>query len=158
MRVLTLTGVIGAVLLAACTEPSATFDTEDPAVIAVIDSLTKIALEGSQNADADQVLAFAEGVSELSFITADVMLTGLETIRSEFAKTYEGIESQTQTILQTRTRLVAPDVAIFTATSEGTYTDNAGWTSDLVGIGHTLVFVREDGTWRLTHAHQSIAH
>jgi len=158
MRIPMLAGVIGAALLTSCSEPAATFDTEDPAVIAVIDSLTKIAMDGSMNADADRVLAFAEGVSELSFITSDVMLTGFETIHDAFAETYEGITSQSQTILQMRTRLVAPDVAILTAVSEGTYTDNAGWTSELVGMGHTLVFVREDGTWRLTHAHQSIAH
>jgi hypothetical protein len=48
-------------------------------------------------------------------------------------------------------------VAVFTGTSEGTYTDKAGWTSDLVGLGHTIIFVREDGKWRAVHAHQSIA-
>jgi hypothetical protein len=43
------------------------------------------------------------------------------------------------------------------AVSEGTYTDKAGWTYEPVGIGITVVFVRENGQWRARHAHQSIA-
>jgi hypothetical protein len=48
-------------------------------------------------------------------------------------------------------------VALVTATAEGTYTDKAGWTSKPVGLGITIVFVRQDGAWRAVHAHQSIA-
>ena len=46
---------------------------------------------------------------------------------------------------------------IVMAVSEGTYTDIAGWTSEPVGLGTTIVFVRENGQWRARHAHQSIA-
>ena len=56
-----------------------------------------------------------------------------------------------------RVRILSPDVAIVIATSEGMYTDKAGWTSQPVGMGHTIVFVREGGEWRARHAHQSIA-
>ncbi len=42
------------------------------------------------------------------------------------------------------------------AVGEGAHTDKAGWTEP-VGIGLTIVFVRENGTWRGRHAHQSIA-
>ena len=54
-------------------------------------------------------------------------------------------------------RLLSPDVAVVMAVGEGTYTDQAGWTSPPVGMGTTIVFVREDGQWRARHAHQSIA-
>ncbi|MCL7982681.1 MAG: nuclear transport factor 2 family protein, partial [marine benthic group bacterium] len=60
-------------------------------------------------------------------------------------------------ILEKRIRLLSPDIAVLTAVSEGTYTDKAGWTSEPVGIGHTIIFVRENGTWRARHVHQSIA-
>ena len=53
-------------------------------------------------------------------------------------------------------RILSPDVAVVMAVGEGTYTDKAGWTSEPVGIGTTIVFVREDGQWRIRHAHQSI--
>ena len=39
---------------------------------------------------------------------------------------------------------------------EGTYTDSTGVVSEPVGIGLTLVFVRQDGRWVAQHAHQSI--
>ena len=86
------------VILGAGACQPAPFNPEDPAVIATIDSLLKNVMEGAAAADADRVLAFAEG----------------------------------------------------------TYTDKAGWTSDPVGIGTTIVFVKEDGQWRARHAHQSV--
>lgn len=143
-------------LLSACT-PSAEFDPEDPAAVAAIDSLVQEAMKGSLAADADRVLAMAEGVEDLTFITGDLMLDGLETIREDFEETYAAIDSQSQKILQKQVRLLTPDVALVTAVSEGTFTDVAGWTSEPVGMGHTLVFVRSGDGWRLHHAHQSIA-
>jgi uncharacterized protein (TIGR02246 family) len=156
MRLPILTALAGAAMLAAC-QPSVEFDPDDPAIIAAIDSIVEETMEGSRNVDADQVLAMAEGEGELTFITGDVMLSGLDYIRETFRDTYAGLERQDQTIIEKRVRVLSPDVAIVIATSEGTYTDNAGWTSEPVGIGTTIVFVRENGEWRARHAHQSIA-
>jgi uncharacterized protein (TIGR02246 family) len=143
-----------ATLLASC--QVASFDPEDPEIIAAIDSIVESAMTGAAAADADRVLAMAEGEGELTFLTGDVMLTGLETIRARFDETYSAIESQQQTILEKRVRILSPDVAIVMAVGEGTFTDTTGWTSAPVGMGTTIVFVREDGQWRARHAHQSI--
>ena len=148
--------IAGAVLLVSCSQP-AEFNPEDPEVIAAIDSIIQVTLEGTRNADVDRVLAMAEGEGEFTFITGDLMLTDLDTIREDFELTYAGVASQAQTILEMRIRLLAPDVAVLTSVSEGTYTDKAGWTSEPVGMGHTIIFVRENGTWRARHVHQSIA-
>jgi len=156
MRTFLMALVAGAPLLAACGQP-ATFDPNDPAAIAAIDSIVQEAMIGARNVDADRVLAMAGGDDDLTFITGDVMLSGLETIREAFRDTYAGLEGQSQTVLEQRIRLLTPDVALVTAVSEGTYTDKAGWTSEPVGMGHTIVFVRENGQWRARHAHQSIA-
>jgi uncharacterized protein (TIGR02246 family) len=155
MRVHSLTTIIlAAVVLTAC---EARFDPEDPVVLAAIDSISRSAMEGARSVDADRVLAMAEGEGELTFITGDVLLTGLENIRTQFTHTYAGLRSQEQTVLEKRVRLLAPDVAVLMVTGEGTYTDKAGWTSDPVGLGLTIIFVREDGQWRARHAHQSVA-
>ena len=143
--------------VAACQPAPAPFNPDDPAVIAAIDSVVKGAMEGAAAVDADKVLAMAEGKGELTFMTGDVLLTGLEPIREQFRKTYSGLTSQHQTLLEKRVRLLSPDVAVVMAVGEGTYTDQAGWTSPPVGMGTTIVFVREDGRWRARHAHQSIA-
>jgi len=156
MRIPMLLLSASAVLLASC-QP-AQFDPQDPAVTAAIDSIVRVTMEGAAEADVDRVLAMAEGQDDLTFITGDIMLQGLGTIRESFRDTYDGLEAQNQIVLEKRVRLVTPDVAIFTAVSEGTYTDKAGWTSDPVGMGHTIVFVRVNGQWRATHAHQSIAY
>lgn len=156
MRVSMLAAATLAVVSAAC-QPTAEFDPDDPAVVAAIDSIIDQAMEGASAVDADRVLAMAEGDGELTFITGDIMLSGLDYIRETFRDTYAGLESQDQTLLEKRVRILSPDVAIVIAASEGTYTDKAGWTSEPVGMGHTIVFVREDGEWRARHAHQSIA-
>lgn len=146
---------VAAAALASCAGPR--FDPNDPQVAAAIDSILNAAMDGAAHVDADKVLAIAGGDTALTFITGDVMVSGLPNIRKQFQKTYATLASQHQTIDQKRVRLIAPDVAIVMATSEGTYTMKSGWTSQPVGIGTTIVFVRDHGAWHAVHAHQSIA-
>lgn len=133
------------------------FNPEDPAVVATIDSILQVAVEGSAAVDADKVLSIAEGGGEFTFVTGDIMMSGFDPIKAQFKKTYGLLRSQTHTVDQKTVRLLSPDVALVAAVGEGTYTDKAGWTSPPVGIGTTIIFVRENGRWRATHVHQSIA-
>lgn len=144
--------------IAACGKQIAQFNPEDPAVLATIDSSLQVAMAGAAAVDANKVLSIAEGSGELTFVTGDVLLSGLDPIRAQFQRTYNGLASQDQVILQKRVRVLSPDVAVVMAVGEGTYTDKAGWTSPPVGLGTTIVFVRENGAWRARHAHQSIAY
>jgi len=143
---------------AALTGCQARFDPQDQAITAALDSIMEAVMAGAAQVDADRVLAMAEGEGEMTFITGDVMLAGLDVIRTSFKNTYAGLASQQQTVEELRVRILSPDVAMVMAVGEGTYTDKAGWTSEPVGIGITVVFVRENGQWRARHAHQSIAH
>jgi uncharacterized protein (TIGR02246 family) len=143
--------------LAACNPAPPPFNPDDPAVVAAIDSMVAGTMVGAAAADADKVLAIAEGSGELTFVTGDMLLTGLEPIREQFRATYSGIQSQQQSITTKRVRILSPDVAVVMAVGEGTYTDKSGWTSTPVGMGTTIVFVREGGQWRARHVHQSIA-
>lgn len=153
MRIPIIAAIAGSAVLAGC--QSRSFDPQDPVAIGAIDSIVQAMMAGAREVNADQVLSAA--ATDATFITGDVMLSGLETLRAGFAETYAGLTSQQQTVLERRVRLVSPDVALVTGVGEGTYTDKAGWTSDPVGIGTTLVFVRKNGQWRVEHAHQSIA-
>lgn len=159
MRTHILAAIAASALFAACSaQPQSTeFDPDDPQVIAAIDSIVGVSLEGARTVDADKVLSMVSEQGDFTFLTGDLMLSGLETLREDFEDTYSGLESQSQTILEKRVRLLSPDVAVLTAVSEGTYTDKAGWTSEPIGMGHTIIFVRENGTWRARHVHQSIA-
>jgi len=146
--------IAGAFLLTGC-QQSATFDPDDPAVVAALESQMKTAMEGAAAVDAAKVLSIAD--DGMTFITGDVMLSGRDTIQAQFADTYAGLESQQQTVFEKKVRILSPDVALVLATYEGTYTDKAGWTSEPVGLAITVVFVRENGVWRAVHAHQSVA-
>jgi uncharacterized protein (TIGR02246 family) len=146
--------VVIAVVVTGC-RPSGTVDPNDPVITATIDSLLQVVMAGAAAADADRVLAAAD--SDLTFLTGDVILSGLEPIRDRFRATYAGLQRQDQTVLEKQIRVLSPTVAIAFAVAEGTYTDKAGWTSEPVGIGTTIVLVKEDGEWRIRHAHQSIA-
>jgi uncharacterized protein (TIGR02246 family) len=154
MRGPLVSSFVSAVLLAGCQAKPA-FNPEDPAVIAALESQLQAAIDGAAKADALQVVA-AFG-DDATFITGDVMLSGLGEIREAFTETYSGLTSQQHTVREKRVRIVGPDVALVMAAGEGTYTDKAGWTSEPVGLAVTLVFVRQNGAWRAVHAHQSIA-
>ena len=137
----------------ACGSPR--FDPEDPVITATIDSLVAEVSEAAAGVDADRVLAGAS--DDITFVTGEVLLSGRETLLSRFRETYSGLARQDQRVIEQRVRIIAPDVALVIVIAEGTYTDKAGWTSPAVGIGTTIVFVRENGQWRAKHAHQSIA-
>lgn len=154
MRRLLFPGILSAALLAGCQGKPA-FNPDDPAVIAAIESRLQATMDGAAKVDAEQVAGVLG--DDATFITGDVMLRGLDEIRGRFADTYSGLASQTHTVREKRVRILAPDVALVTATGEGTYTDKAGWTSPPVGLGLSIVFVRQNGVWRAVHAHQSIA-
>ena len=154
MRSLMAVGIAGAALLVGC-QAAPTFDPEDPAVVAALESQLKTAMEGAARVDAAEVLSIVG--DDMTFITGDVMLSGRDTIRAQFEETYSGLESQQQTLFEKRVRILSPDVALVLATGEGTYTDKSGWTSEPVGLAITIVFARENGVWRAVHAHQSIA-
>jgi uncharacterized protein (TIGR02246 family) len=149
-----------ALALGACQAKPAAFNPDDPAVVATIDSLMNETMQGTAAADADRVMRIAEGPGDFTFVTADIMLQGDSAIRERFRTTYGGITSQQQTVTERKVRMLAPDVALFTAVGEGTYTDKAGWTSPPVGLGISVVFVRDpaSGRWQAQHAHQSAAH
>lgn len=141
----------------ACQPKPAAFNPEDPAVVAQIDSALRQAMAGAAAVDAEKALAVTTKDKDLTFITGDVMLVGYENILPRFKDTYSALEKQHTEVTASRVRLLSPDVAVLTAVGEGTYSDKAGFTSEPVGIGATIIFVRRDGEWRAVHFHQSIA-
>jgi uncharacterized protein (TIGR02246 family) len=157
LRILSAALVMFALVPAGCQPSAGTVDPNDPAITAVIDSLLTVVSDGAARVDVDRVLEPAAGPGELTFVTEDVVLTGFELIRERFGETYSGLLRQDQTIIEKRIRVLSPDVAIAIFVAEGTYTDKAGWTSEPVGIGTTIVFVKANGRWQIQHAHQSIS-
>ena len=156
MPIAAVAGVVAG--LSACApQSSQSFDPNDPAVIAVIDSLINDAVQASRQVDAVGVMESMGTGENFTLVTGDVLLRGSEVVASAFADTVEGLLRQNSTVEETHTQLLTPDVAVFSGVGEGTYTDLAGWTSEPVGLGLTIIFVREDGRWVGRVVHQSIA-
>lgn len=141
----------------ACQPKPVAFDPQDPAVTAQIEASLKQAMEGAAAVDAEKALAVTTRDKDFTFLTGDVMLVGYDDALPRFKNTYAKLQKQHTEILSSRVRLLSPDVALVTAVGEGTYTDTAGFTSEPVGLGATLVFVRRNGEWRAVHFHQSVA-
>ena len=138
--------------LVACA-PARDAGPSDADVKRAVDSLIAVAMDAASKADAEGVLSIAD--PQFSIISGDVMLEGRDTAVAEFRKTYSLISSQHQDVEQSKLVRLGPDVALYTAVGEGTYTDKNGVVSDPVGLGLTVVFVREGGQWHARHAHQS---
>jgi ketosteroid isomerase-like protein len=158
MRTITLAMVGCLAFLTGCApQSSQDFDPNDPEALAAIESIMTLAIEAAAAVDPVGVMEHMGGGDDFTLVTGDVILTGLQRVQDAFSDTYAGLEKQENTLFETRTRLVAPDVAVVSVVGEGTYTDLAGWTSEPVGLGITIIFVREDGQWKGRHVHQSIA-
>ena len=161
MRIDFLRLTLAAFALSSCASPApvattATFDPEDPAVTAVLDSMVSLAREGANAADADQALAALNADEQFTFMSGDLILTGKKLIRDAFQDTYADVRRQAYAPIGRTVRLISPDIAIYSGIGRGTFQDKDGNISDPVHIGASGVFIRRDGQWRLVHFHQSI--
>jgi uncharacterized protein (TIGR02246 family) len=134
-----------------------TFNPEDPAITAALDSVVALARAGADAVNAEQTLAPLNADTDMTFMTGDVLIAGKDEILKAFQRTYATIKAQRHAPVARRVRLLAPDVALYTSVAKGTYQDLSGTISDPVGLGSTAIFVRRDGVWHLAHFHQSVA-
>jgi uncharacterized protein (TIGR02246 family) len=144
-------------LVCGCQSRPETVNPDDPEIVAAVEAALDQAVAAAQRADAEGVLSASTRDDAFTFITGDVMFTGYDEALAAFRQTYALLQGQTNDIIQKRTRVLAPEVVLVSAVSEGTYTDKAGFTSPPVGLGSTAVFVRRNGEWRVIHYHQSVA-
>jgi uncharacterized protein (TIGR02246 family) len=133
------------------------FNPDDPAVTAALDSVVALARAGADAVNAEQTLAPLNAEDNLTFMSGDILIAGKAEILKAFQQTYATIKAQRHAPVARQVRLLAPDVALYSAVAKGTFQDLSGAISDPVGLGTTAIFVRRDGVWRLAHFHQSVA-
>jgi len=94
------------ILTAACQPQAPSFNPDDPAILAAIDSAMTVAMAGSAAGNAEQALSITTRDSTFSFITGDVMLTGcfglllavaeiLQDLKPEILDTLTGLDDNT---------------------------------------------------------------
>ena len=151
------------VTAAACSQPAAVnpndpeVNPNDPEIVATVEAILDKAVAAAGALDAEGVLAASTRDDSFTFITDDRMFKGYDETLAAFRQTYELLLGQTNKVIEKRTRVLSPDVVLVSAVSEGTYTDDAGFTFPPVGLGSTAVFVRRGAEWRVIHYHQSVA-
>jgi uncharacterized protein (TIGR02246 family) len=149
--------IVAAILLTAACRSQPAANPNDPEIVAAVEAILDKAVAAAAAADAEGALSAAARDDSFTFISGDTMLTGYDQALAAFRTTYAQLQKQTNEVITKRVRVLAADVVLVTAISEGTYTDKAGFTSPLVGLGSTAVFVRQNGQWRVVHYHQSVA-
>ena len=133
------------------------FNPDDPAVIAVLDSMVSLARAGADAVNAEETMRPLNAEDNLTFMTGDVLIAGKGEILKAFQQTYATIKAQRHVPVGRQVRMITPDVAVYSAVGRGTFQDLSGAISDPVGLGTTAIFVRRDGAWHLAHFHQSVA-
>jgi len=154
--------ITSAFVLTSCASPEpvaapVSFDPEDPAVVATLDSIVALVRAGADAVNADQTLGPANPEPSLVFMAGDVLIVGKDEVLKVFRDTYAQIRTQRHAPTARRVQLIAPDVAIYSALGRGVFQHLNGEISEPVGLGTSAVFVRRDGVWRLAHFHQSVA-
>src|SRR5262245_7418334 len=118
------------------------FNAEDPAVIAVLDSMVSLARAGADAVNADETMRPRSAEDNLTFMTGDVLLAGKEEILKAFRDTYAQIKAQRHVPVARRVRLLTPDIALYTAVGKGAFQDLSGEISKPVGLGTTAIFIK----------------
>lgn len=150
--------ILAALALAmACRSQAVEVNPDDPDIVTAVEAILDKAVAAAAATDPEGVLSATTRDDTFTFITGDRMLKGYDESLAAFRSTYALLQGQTNQIVEKRTRVLSPDVVLVSAVSEGTYTDNAGFTSPPVGLGSTAVFVRRGADWRVIHFHQSVA-
>ena len=152
-----LTVVAAVVASIACQSNPAPVNPQDPEILAAVNSILDKAVAAAGAVDAEGALSVTTMDGDFTFLTGDTMLTGYDQALAAFRQTYAMLKGQTTEVIERRARVLSPDVVLVSAVSQGTYTDKAGFTSEPVGLGSTIVFVKRNGEWRVIHFHQSVA-
>jgi uncharacterized protein (TIGR02246 family) len=142
-------------IVTGCQQQPAAVNPNDPEIVAAVGAILDKTVAAADRVDAEGTLASSTRDDTFTFITGDRMLKGYDEALRAFRETYAMLEGQTNQIIEKRIRVLSPDVVLVSAVSEGTYTDKAGITSPLVGMGSTVIFVRRNGEWRVIHYHES---
>ena len=148
---------VALVCVVGCQSAPPTVNPHDPEIVAAIEQVVAVAMDGATNADAERALSVTTKDDDFTFLTGDTMITGYDQALATFRDTYSMVQKQTSEVIGSRVLVLAPDVVLVTAVTQGTYTDKTGFTSEPVGLGSTIVFVRRNGEWRAVHFHQSVA-
>jgi hypothetical protein len=156
MRRLLVTGLWLA-FLAAC-QPAATELTEEQK-LAIAEEVNEVNAEFFDvwsQADWERGMTYYYNSPETVWATEGTLDYGYSEIDAKYRPTFAGVASQIFTITDSRTTVLAPTVASFTANIAWSRTDTTGVTGPEMKIAWTAIWVLREGEWKVQTAHVSM--
>ena len=144
-------------VVAAC-QP-ATMEMTDAEKVAVADEVNAINAEFWdvwREADFDRGMSYYYNSPDLAFAMEGVVDYGYAEIDAKYRPGFASVASQTLTITDSRTTVLAPDVVCIMETAKMSLTDTAGVTGPETDFALTSIWVLRDGEWKIHIAHESL--
>ena len=142
-------------MVVACQPATMELTEEQKAEIAAeVNALQADLWDAWREMDIDRALSFGRDVPEFMFAYEGQLWDYAEF--EEAARSVSAdVESQTFTITESQTTVLAPDVVCITEQGTNVATDTMGETGPEVAFAITVIWVHRDGEWKIEHNHES---
>jgi len=144
-------------VLAACQSATTELTEQQKAEIAAeVELLHGQFWDAWRAADIDRGWTFYPDIPEVSYATDGELFVGLSAIEDNDRSNFAHIASQTITITESHTTVVARNVVCINELAKWTVTDTSGATTPERVFAGTYVWVLRDGEWKVQFSHESI--
>ncbi len=143
-------------VLAAC-QPSTTELTEEQKteIANEVNAIHAEAWDAWRAADVDRGMSYYPDSPELTYITDGQLFRGTAAVDDQSRAMFVNTASQTITITESYTDVLAPNVVCINAMHTYTVTDTAGVVGPEGVFAGTYIWVRRDGEWKMQSSHES---
>jgi hypothetical protein len=107
--------------------------------------------------DVDLALTHFHDTPETGFAWEGGAVRGLETMREEWERAFEGFVSQTVTIANRQVTVLASNIVYVSETGTYSLSDSSGTSTPEFQFAQTTVWVHRDGEWKIQTGHVSTA-
>jgi ketosteroid isomerase-like protein len=146
-------------LVAAACQPVVTIELTDAEKAAIADEVNAINAEFWdvwREADFDQGMSYYYNSPDLVYATEGVVDYGYAEVDAKYRPGFASVASQTLTITDSRTTVLAPDVVSIVETARFSQTDTDGATGPETDLALTSIWILRDGAWKIQIAHVSL--
>jgi uncharacterized protein (TIGR02246 family) len=145
------------VVFAAC--QTATMELTDVEKAAIADEVNAVNAEfwdAWRDADFDRGMSYYYDSPDFVLAFDGAVDYGHATVDAKFRPIFASVASQTLTVTDSRTTVLAPDVVCIMETGTWSQTDTAGVTGPETDLALTSIWVLRDGEWKIHIAHESL--
>ena len=124
-------------------------------IAAEVNALNNESTNAWREADVDRGMSYYRNSPEFTFAVDGQLITGFSTFYDMAHSGFANIASQTITVTESQTTVLAPDVVCTVAKSMSAATDTLGATGPESAFVSTNIWMRHDGEWKIQFSHLS---